>query len=77
MVETVPPDSPKYSENPVVRIVAHNTSPKQPDTISQQRVELIAHHGSLDVDSVDGLLEDAVDDGELEEVEPDVYRVAE
>jgi len=77
MTDRVPQDSPKHSSNPVVRIVAHQTSSAQPDTISKQRVELHARHGSLDVDSVEGLLDDAVDDGELETApEEDLYRIA-
>jgi len=72
------PANPKHSSNPVVRIVAHQTSPAQPDTISQQRVELHARHGSLDVDSVEDLLDDAVDVGELEKApDADRYRTAE
>lgn len=78
MTDRVPEDSPKHSSNPVVRIVAHNTSPAQPDTISQQRVELHAHHGSVAVDDVEGLLDDAVDAGELEKApEADRYRIPE
>ncbi len=72
------PANPKHSSNPAVRIVAHQTSPAQPDTISQQRVELHARHGSLDVDSVEDLLDDAVDVGELEKApDADRYRTAE
>jgi len=78
MTDPVPEDSPKHSSNPAVRIVAHNTSPAQPDTISQQRVELHATQGSVDVDSVEGLLDEAVDDGELEKApDEDLYRIAE
>lgn len=65
------------SDNPAVRIVAYNTSPKQPDTITEQRVKLHATHGSADPDDVEDLLEDGVDAGKLEEVEEDVYCVAE
>jgi len=76
-MDIVPEDSPKHSENPVVRIVAHQTSPAQTDTISKQRVKLHARHGSLDVDSVEDLLDDAVDDGELETApDEDIYRIA-
>jgi len=78
MTDRVPKNTPKHSSNPVVRIVAHNTSPAQPDMISKQRVKLHATHGSLDVDSVDDLLEDAVADGELEKApDSDRYRIAE
>lgn len=68
---------PSHSDNPIVRIVAHNTSPKQPDVIHKQRVKLHARHGSVEVDDVEGLLEDAVDAGELEEVETGVFRAPE
>ncbi len=68
--------NPTHSDNPVVRIVAHNTTPKQPDTISAQKVKLHARHGSVDPDDVEELLEDGVDGGELEEVAEGVYRVA-
>jgi len=70
--------SPNQSSNPAVRIVAHNTSSAQPDTISKQRVKLHATAGSLDEDSVEDLLDDAVDDGELETApDEDLYRIAE
>ncbi len=78
MTDRVPEDSPKDSSNPSVRIVAHNTSQAQPDTISKQRVKLHATAGLLDEDSVESLLDDAVDDGELEKApDEDLYRVAE
>jgi len=54
------------SNNPVVRIVEYNTSPKQPDTITGGRVKMHAHDGSVDVDAVEDLLADGVEDGELE-----------
>lgn len=74
----VPKADAKHSDNPVTRIIAHNTSPAQPDTISAQQVRLHAHHGSVDVDSVEDLLEDAVADGELEKApDADRYRIAE
>lgn len=75
----IPKEAAKHSDNPAVRIAAHQTSQKQPDTISERRIKLHACHGSLDVDSVEGLLADAVADGELEEVagEEDVFRVVE
>lgn len=73
----VPNADAKHSDNLVVRIVAHNTSPNQPDTISAQKVKLHAHHGSVDVDDVEDLLEDAVGAGELEKApDADRYRVA-
>jgi len=62
-----------HSGNPVVRIVAHNTSPKQPDAISVDQVKTHATHGSLDVDRVDDLLGDAVGAGELEEVDDGLF----
>ncbi len=64
------------SNNPVVRIVAANTSPMQPDSIPARRVKLHARDGSLSVDAVDNLLEDAVSNGELEKSK-DNYRIAE
>ncbi len=67
---------PTRSDNPAVRIVAYNTSPKQPDAITAQKVKLHARHGSLDTDAVEDLLEDGVDGGELEEVAEGVFRVA-
>ncbi len=76
MAGTVPADSPKHSSNPIVRTVAHNTATKQPDTIPTQRIKLHANSGSINVESVDGLLSDAVADGELEET-ADGYRVSE
>ena len=77
-MDIVPEGSPKHSANPVVRIVAHQTSPKQPDTISKRRVKLHARHGSIDVGSVEDLLDDAVDDCELEKApDADRYRIAE
>jgi len=36
---------PTRSDNPAVRIVAYNTSPKQPDAITAQKVKLHASHG--------------------------------
>lgn len=69
--------NPTHSDNPAVRIVAYNTSPKQPDAIHKQRVKLHATHGSVDADRVDELLEAGVDAGELEEVAEDVFHVAE
>lgn len=68
---------PTHSGNPAVRIVALNTSPEQPDTISAQKVKLHASHGSVAVDDVEGLLEDGVSAGELEEVEKGVFRAVE
>jgi len=68
---------PTRSDNPSVRIVAHNTSPKQPDAITAQKVKLHATHGSLDVDRVDELLAEGAEAGELEEVADDVFRVTE
>lgn len=65
------------SDNPAVRIVAHQTSAKQRDVITEQRVKLHASHGSVAVDDVEDLLEEAVDAGELEEVEDGLFRVAE
>lgn len=64
--------TPRHSDNPVVRLVAHQTSQSQHDWIHEQRVKLHATAGSLSVDSVEDLLEDAVDDGELE-VDDDRY----
>jgi len=74
MNSNVSDGSPKYSSNPIVRIVAHNTSQKQPDTIATQRIKLHATSGCIDVDSVEDLLADAVADGDLEKTE-DGYRV--
>ncbi len=76
MTDTGLRGNPKHAENPIVRIVAHNTSPKQPDTVSTQRVKLLARQGSIDVDSVEDLLSDAVADGELEQTDHG-YRVPE
>jgi hypothetical protein len=70
-------DNPKLSDNPVVRIVAHNTSPKQPDTISAQKVKLTAKHGSLDVGDVAVLLDDAVAAGKLEQFDNARYAIPE
>ena len=64
-----------HSSNPAVRIVAHNTSPKQSDVIHKQRVKL--HATTTSVDDVGGLLEDAVDAGELEALDNDYYAVPE
>lgn len=77
MTNIVDDDSPKHSANPVVRIVAHNTSLPQYDAIPEHRVKLHATTGSVAVGDVDDLLEDAVDAGELEEVDNDIYSVAE
>ena len=66
-----------HSDNPAVRIVAYNTSPAQPDTITEQQVKLHAHHGSVEPDDVECLLDDAVDAGELDEVKENVYCLAE
>lgn len=77
-MDLVPKDSATHSDNPIVRIVAHQTSQAQRDVIHEQRVKLHATTGSVAVDDVEDLLEEAVDAGELEKApDKDVYRVAE
>jgi len=66
-----------HSSNPAVRIVAHNTSLAQSETIHEQRVKLHAKTTSVDVDDVEDLPEDAVDAGELEALDNDYYAVPE
>lgn len=68
---------PTRSDNPAVRIVAYNTSPKQPDAITAQKVKLHATHASYDTDRVEDLLAEGVEAGELEKIGDGAFSVAE
>lgn len=61
----------------VVGIVEHNTGHKQPNTIDLTHISVTASNAGLDRDEVVEALDEAVEQGRLEETDVMRYRVDE